>query len=143
VSSLQERLKNLQKIGQIKAEPPDQAEFHGLVKSAKEKLPDAEKIGLSAGSSFLLAYRAAHSLSLAALRWHGYRPSNRIVVFQLLGDTLSFPTSKWRFLENCHHKRNVAEYEGDDVDDESLIRELIAVTKELQTAVEALGPIRV
>jgi hypothetical protein len=39
-------------------------------------------------SRFDLAYNAAHALCLAALRWHGYRPTNRYIVFQGLPHTL-------------------------------------------------------
>ena len=135
-----ECLQNLQKIGQLKAEPPDQTEFDGLVRSALRKLPDSENTTLSPDSRFILAYDAAHSLSLAALRWHGFRPENRYIVFQALAHTVSFATAKWRFLDSCHQKRNVALYDGDYSEDEPLIKELIAVTKELRAAVEALGP---
>lgn len=40
MSSAQEQLQNLQRIGKLKAEPPNQTEFDGLVRSAKRKLPD-------------------------------------------------------------------------------------------------------
>lgn len=137
----QEAQQNLAKTGKLKAEPPDQAEFDGLVKSAKRKLPDAQNSGLSPESRFSLAYDAAHSFSLAALRWHGYRSENRYIVFQVLDSTVSFPVAKWRFLDNCHKKLNLALYDGDYADDENLIKELIAVAGELQIAVDALGPI--
>lgn len=42
---------------------------------AKEP-PDAKE--------FDLAYSAAHALCLAALRHHGFRPSKRYIVFQVL-----------------------------------------------------------
>lgn len=141
MTSAQENLQNLQKIGKLKAEPPDQVEFDGLLKSAKRKLPDAENETLSADSRFILAYDAAHSLALAALRWHGFRSDLRYLVFQVLGHTVSFPTDKWRFLDACHQKRNAALYDGECFEDEQLIKELIAATKELQAAVEALGPV--
>lgn len=67
MTSAQENLQNLQKIGKLKAEPPDQAEFDGLLRSAKRKLPDAQNETLSADSRFILAYDAAHSLALAWL----------------------------------------------------------------------------
>jgi len=141
MTSAQENLQNLQKTGKLKAEPPDQVEFDGLLRSAKRKLPDAENETLSADSRFILAYDAAHSLALAALRWHGFRSEHRYIVFQALAHTASFPTDKWRFLHNCHHKRNVALYDGDYFEDEQLIKDLVTVTKELQVAVEALGPV--
>ena len=136
-----EALQNLVKIGKLKAEPPDQAEFDGLVRSAGRKLPDARNPGLSPDSRFILAYDAAHSLALAALRWHGYRSENRYIVFQALGSTASFPVAKWRFLDNCHKKRNVALYDGDYAEDEQLISELIKIAGELEVAVKALGPV--
>ena len=102
--SPQENLQNLQKIGKLKAEPPSQAEFDGLVRSARRKLPDTENLTVSPESRFTAAYDAAYSLALAALRWHGYRPNERYVTFQALAHTLSFPAAKWRFLDNCHHK---------------------------------------
>jgi hypothetical protein len=141
MTSAQENLQNLQKIGKLKPEPPNQVEFDGLLRSAKRKLPDSENETLSADSRFILAYDAAHSLALAALRWHGFRSENRYIVFQAPGHTVSFPTEKWRFLDHCHHKRNVALYEGENFEDEQLIKDLIAVTRNFQAAVEALGAI--
>lgn len=40
-------------------------------------------------SRFDLAYNAAHSFALAALRYHGYRTDKRFVVFQVLPCTLN------------------------------------------------------
>jgi hypothetical protein len=39
------------------------------------------KAGLSADSQFFRAIGAAHALSLAAMRWHGYRSDSRYLVF--------------------------------------------------------------
>ena len=72
----------------LKAEPPDRKEFEGLKRSGQARLHDAKNTSLSLESRFDLAYNAAHSLCLAALRWHGYRPSQRYIVFQLLPHTL-------------------------------------------------------
>ncbi len=52
-----------------------------------ESEQDAANTSLSLEGRFDLAYNAAHSLSLAALRWHGYRASNRYIVFQVLPHT--------------------------------------------------------
>lgn len=133
-------LDNLAKIskGGLKVESPNQAEFDGLVRSAKRKLLDAATPTLSLESAFDLAYNAAHALALAALRWHGYRSENRYLVFQALAHTVSFPPAKWRVLDLCHNKRNLAEYEGSFDIDAALVRELMGVTQELAAAVEAL-----
>ena len=63
------KLDNLVTIGQLKTEPPDQAEFAGMVHSARNRLKDAAFDNLSDDSRFSLAYGAAHALALAAMRW--------------------------------------------------------------------------
>ncbi len=72
-----QQLDNLVKIQKLKIEPLDQNEFDGMVSSAKRRLQDAQVEGLSEEGRFSLAYGAAHALSLAAMRWHGYRSDNR------------------------------------------------------------------
>lgn len=89
-----EQLQNLVAIRKLKTEPPDAREFNGLLLTAKRMIPDAELEQLSPHSRFQLAYDAAHSLALAALRWHGYRASDRYIVFQTLPHTLNFPQGK-------------------------------------------------
>jgi hypothetical protein len=107
-------LDNLVRVNQLKAEAGTQSEFDGLVRSGLARLKDVEQIpGLSQESRFDLAYNAAHALSLAALRWHGYRSEHRYMVFQCLTHTIKLPTSQWRILDQAHRKRNLAEYEGD------------------------------
>lgn len=133
---------NLVKIKKLKAEPPDQNEFDGMVKSAKRRLQDSQVANLSEDSQFSLAYGAAHSLALAAMRWHGYRSDNRYLVFQCLQHTLGLENKKCRVLDLCHKRRNLAEYEGHLEISPQLLQELIEVTKELLTFVEALGPIK-
>jgi hypothetical protein len=59
-------------------------EIDGLIRSGETRLRDAEIASLSLESRFDLAYNAAHALSLAALRCHGYRADKRYVVFQAL-----------------------------------------------------------
>ena len=135
-------LENLVKIGKLKQEPPDQAEFDGMVLAGKTKLQDATLSGLSVDSQFSLAYSAAHALSLAALRWHGYRSEHRYLVFQCLQHTLNLAKEKWRVLDKCHNCRNLAEYEGHLEIDQQLLKELIAITNELLILVDNLEPIK-
>jgi len=97
MTSRLENLQNLRNIGKLKSEPPAQSEFSALLGSAANKLKDAEISTLSPESRFILAYDAAHSLALAALRWHGYRAEDRYIVFQALAHTLSFSAAKWPF----------------------------------------------
>lgn len=101
-------LDNLVRIGKLKAEPPAQAEFDGLVRSGLVRLRDAENAALSLESRFDLAYNAAHALSLAALRWRGYRSDNRYLVFQCLTHTLALEAAQWRVLDQAHNKRTTS-----------------------------------
>lgn len=137
----QERLENLLRIGKLKAEPPDQQEFDGLLRSAQARLKDAALPGLSADGRFDLAYGAAHALALAALRWHGYRSDNRYLVFQCLEQTAGLSTVQWRVLDLCHQRRNVAEYEGHLEIDAQLLDELVRTATVLLDRVCALGPV--
>ena len=98
--------------------------------------------GLSTGSQFALAYGAAHALALAALRWHGYRSDKRYIVFQCLQHTLGLENAKWRVLDQCHKRRNLAEYEGHLEIDAQLLKELIALANEMLGRVKALGSIQ-
>jgi len=82
-------LENLSGPGRpLQKEAPDAKEFAGLRRSALARLTDSAKNSNSMESRFDLAYNAAHALCLAALRWHGYRPTNRYIVFQGLPHTL-------------------------------------------------------
>ncbi len=135
------QLDNLVRIGKLKAEPAAQAEFDGLVRSGLVRLDDAETTTLRLESRFDLAYNAAHALSLAALRWHGYRSENRYLVFQSLSHTLGLEASQWRVLDEGHRKRNLAEYEGDVELDEALVEAMIRVARVVAERVKALGPV--
>ena len=136
-----EKLDNLVKINRLKLEAPDQREFDGMVASAKRRLQDSRVTGLSDEGRFSLVYGAAHAISLAAMRWHGYRSDNRYLVFQCLQHTIGLNTIKWRVLDQCHNVRNRAEYEGQLEISSQLLKELNEITLELVTLVESLGPI--
>ncbi len=126
----------------LKAEPRDLEEFAGLVRSAKARLDDAGNGALALESRFDLAYNAAHGLCLAALRWRGYRPAHRYIVFQLLPHTLGLGPGVWRVLAKCHDIRNVGEYEGDLQIDERQVASLLAACRAVAARVSALPAIR-
>jgi len=107
-------LENLAKIGQLKREPPAQAEVDGLLKSGRKRLKDAGN--------------ASNEIE------------SRYLVFQVLPHTLGMTEAQWRVLALCHDRRNKAEYEGTLEVDERLLAELIAITGQLLGAVEKLGP---
>ena len=117
------------------------AEFAGLVRSGRARLADARKKTLALESRFDLGYNAAHALALAALRWHGYRPKNRYIVFQVLAHMLGTPQPLIRVLAKAHTARNIAEYEGHLEADERLVEDLVAATEVIAKALEGLAPL--
>ena len=126
------QLENLVGKG-LKAEAPSDDEIENLLRSGERRLKDADNATLSLESRFDLAYNAAHALSLAALRHHGYRSDSRYLVFQTLSHTLNFSPEQWRVLDAAHRKRNSVEYEGLADIDEKTTEALIRVTREILT----------
>ena len=127
--------------GVLAREQPDRKEFAGLVRSGLSRLQDAENEANSLDSRFDLAYGAAHAFCLAALRHHGYRPSKRYIVFQVLPQTLGLGPEVWRVFAKCHDLRNRTEYEGAlDVDDR-LVSDLVAACRHVASAIAKLQPI--
>lgn len=124
-------LDNLVRIGQLKAEPRNEAEAKRLLAMARTRLADALLATLSSEGRFTSAYNAAHAAALAALRWRGYRSENRYTVFQCLAHTLNWPAPRWRVLDAAHQKRNLAEYEGYLEIEESVITELCTLVEDL------------
>ncbi|MBX9903201.1 MAG: hypothetical protein K2Y31_02505 [Burkholderiales bacterium] len=131
-------LDNLVKIGQLKAEPRNDAEVRRMLMMARGLLVDAAVATISASTRFICAYSAGHAAALVALRWHGYRSENRYTVFQSLTHTLNWPGERWRVLDAAHRKRNLAEYEGFLEVEESTIAELCALVTELIADVDKL-----
>ena len=125
----------------LRVEPPDADEFEGLLRSGNARLTDAATPALALESRFDLAYNAAHALSLAALRWHGYRAGNRYIVFQCLPHTLGLGPEVWRVLDRCHHLRNRAEYEGALALDDRIVGDLIEACRLVSGKVSGLPPI--
>ncbi|MFT3754999.1 MAG: hypothetical protein QM769_03495 [Pseudoxanthomonas sp.] len=131
----EDKLANLARIGHIKPEAFDAKEFDGLLRGAQARLQDARNTALSPESRFDLAYNAAHSLCLAAMRRAGYRPEKRFTVFQTLPHTLGLGPEVWRVLDDCHNRRNVAEYEGNwDADYETILKDLLLATDKVNAA---------
>ena len=135
-------LDNLVRAKSLKSEPGSQKEFDGLIESGRVRLADSKTASLSIDGRFSLAYDAAHAFSLAALRWHGYRPENRYVVFQTLQHTLGIEPKLWRVLNEAHRFRNSAEYQGRFEVDERFVAELQTITEIVKSAVRKLGPVK-
>lgn len=123
----------------LAVEPPDPKEFAGLKESGLARLKDARNPANSLPSRFDLAYNAAHALCLAALRFHGYRPEKRYIVFQVLPHTLGLGPDVWRVLAKAHDVRNTGEYEGSFDIDERIVND---VTKACQAVAAKLERVR-
>lgn len=135
-------LENLSGQGKpLNAEAPDAHEFAGLRRSGLARLKDAQVAQLSLEGRFDLAYNAAHAMCLAALRWHGFRSSNRYIVFQVLPHTLGLGPEVWRVLNKAHEIRNLGEYEGDLNVDDRIVRDLIAACTKVAIKLDALPPL--
>lgn len=133
-----DQLDNLVRTGKLKAEPPADEELDGMLASGRARLSDAERTELSFESRFDLAYNAAHSLALAALRFHGYRSESRYLVFQVLQQTVSLEPSEWRVLDRAHSTRNRSEYEGYLAVDVKLLESVLKIAREIEKRLVAL-----
>lgn len=131
----------LERLTDLSPEAPDAKEFARLRKGGMARLRDAANKGNSLESRFDLAYNAAHSLCLAALRYRGYRPKNRYIVFQVLPHTLGLGVEVWRVLAKCHDLRNKGAYEGDLDIDERILVELLDACVTVAKTLEALKPL--
>lgn len=134
----QESLENLLRSGNLKAEAPDRQECEGLMRSAMDRLTDAQTVSLSFASRFDLAYNAAHAAALTALRLSGYRSDKRYLVFQCLIHTAEISNVQVRLFALCHERRNLAEYEGYMDEDDALLTQLIGSAAELLDRVRQL-----
>jgi hypothetical protein len=126
----------------LAVEPPDAREFAGLKRAGLTRLIDAANQTNSLDGRFDLAYNAAHSLCLAALRYHGFRPGNRYIVFQALPHTLGVGPEVWRVLAKCHELRNLAEYEGELDITEQVVADLISACKAVAAKLDTLAPLQ-
>ncbi len=135
-------LDNLVAGGSLHREAPDAPEYEGLIRSGRIRLTDAESSSNALESRFDLAYNAAHSLCLAALRRSGYRPANkRYIVFQALEHTLGLGPEVWRVLALGHSRRNRSEYAGDLNLSEQLVADLVVAAKKVLAELDRLGPL--
>jgi hypothetical protein len=132
----------LDRLADLAAEPADAKEFAGLRDRGLSRLKDAGNAGNTLGGRFDMAYIAAHALSLAALRYRGYRPKNRYIVFQALPHTLGLGPEVWRVLAKGHEILNRGEYEGDLEVDERIVSDLITACRVVAEKLEQQEPLR-
>jgi hypothetical protein len=125
----------------LRAEPPDAKEFTGLVRSGLTRLADAANPSVSLEGRFDVAYNAAHALCLAALRYRGFRPESRYIVFQVLPHTLGLGPEIWRVLDKAHRLRNAGEYQGELDVTERVVADMITAARAVADALGKQPPI--
>ena len=76
-----------------------------------------------------------------ALKWNGYRSTNRYLVFRLLPYTLGLGPAVWRVPSKCLDIRNLGEYEGDLNVDDRIVTDLVAACQTVAGKVDALTPL--
>lgn len=124
--------------GPLQVEPPNANEFSRLCAAAARNLADARVQDISLEGRFMMAYGAAHAYCTAALRYHGYRPQNRYIVFQALPHTLGLGPEVWRVLSHAHNRRNKVEYEGGLEISEQFLRDVIKACEAAAESIRAL-----
>lgn len=133
-----DELDNLVRIRQLSVGDATESEIRNLIERGLKKLRDSKRVELDPESQFDLVYNAAHALSLAALRFAGYRSENRYTVFQCTQHTIDLEPEFWRVLDGAYRDRNIAEYEGDLIVDAQLVAALIRVTDIIAERVQKL-----
>ncbi len=134
-------LENLVAQKQLKVEPFAPAEIESLLKRAAGLLTDAGNKALGPASRFCLAYDAAFALATAALRMSGYRADisrgHRAIIFQVLPHTLDAPADLWTGLSAMHDRRNAVEYSAALAPTDAEVRDLLSLTRKLDTMVRS------
>ena len=134
-------LENLVGIGRLKPHKPAPDEIFRLIASAEASLADAKRTANSPNSRLDLAYKAIMQSALAALMANGYRPStsepgHQQTTIQTLPKTIGLAPEKMRLFDSFRRARNVADYEGDPVE-EKLVSGCIVAAEALLASVQA------
>lgn len=114
-------LDNLIRTHQLIAFAANARELGALRRAARRSLDDAQAPNLSNETRYDCAYRCIMNCALAALMANGYRPDKKHVghhqlMIQLLPKTLAIDSARIVALDKLREKRNLIDYEGDEVD---------------------------
>jgi hypothetical protein len=114
-------LDNLLRTGQLVAQAASPRELDALHRAASRSLADAQATNLSNEGRYDSAYRCIMNCALLALLANGYRPDKKHVghhqlMIQLLPKTLGTESARIVSLDKLREKRNLIDYEGDEVD---------------------------
>lgn len=114
-------LDNLLRTNQLVAHTASPRELKALHRAAQRSLTDARATNLSNETRYDCAYRCIMNCALLALLANGYRPGKKHVghhqlMIQLLPKTLGTEAARIVSLDKLREKRNLIDYEGDEVD---------------------------
>ena len=118
-------LQNLLKIGELKQHATDAEEVGRLLAAAERGLADARVTAITTETRFDAASRAVTQVGLVMLLVHGFRPdTNRpgqhMTIIQTLPSTLGITNERMVVLDTLRRKRNLVDYTGEDIDDDSV-----------------------
>ena len=121
----EEELNNLARIGQLEKVPYSKQLTQKMLATADTRLQDAQRTQNSAETRFDCAYTAIRAIADAALHAHGWRtPANRPghhqTTLQCLVHTLDVPPATVRILDALRKQRNLSDYEGESVTEQTL-----------------------
>ena len=124
--------------GQLRAHKTSKREIAELLKAAYRDLADSQLQGLSADRRFATAYSAALLVATLALAASGYRAQqegHHYWSIQSLAFTLKLDVKTIDQLNAFRRKRNIADYERVGMVSEQEIKKMVALAKELRTAI--------
>jgi len=133
-------LKNLLGIS-LDAIEPDKAQLAKLLVAAQRNVADSKLQGLSAENRFDAAYKAIMQAAMVALLANGYRtltsrPGHHQTAIQTLPLSIGLPQAKVILLDALRKQRNLADYSGDLVPEETAA-ECLASAVDLLSHVKA------
>ena len=120
-------LESLLQTGQLKEHSVDGKEIRKLLAAARRSLKDARVEEISLELRFDAAYNSILQSALIALMVNGFRPStnqpgHHRTVLQLLPKTMGLPAKRLAVLDTLRRKRNVSNYDGEDIDEGSFLQ---------------------
>ncbi|MEA2077841.1 MAG: hypothetical protein U9O95_07475 [Candidatus Marinimicrobia bacterium] len=133
-------LENWLKNGWLKPHQTSKQEIENLFNIVKRDLEDAQRQNVSADWRFGIVYNAALKLCTILMYTEGYKPENTYAHYRtiqslplILGNERSDDSA---YLEACHIKRNIVEYDYVGSTSETEADELIEYVKELHEDVK-------
>ena len=113
-------LQNLLAIQRLLVQPPDAGGIRKLLQAARRNLADAQVDAISADTRFDAAYKCVMQCAMLGLWANGYRtatsqPGHHQTAIQTLGLTMGVKQPDIIVLDALRRKRNLADYEGDQI----------------------------